>query len=62
MKVGDRYTALGRACAAAALLALLAAAGCGMRSSQDSRPPRTGNVTLHFVSQSCFQGEIIPCG
>ncbi len=46
--------------AAAAMLALLA--GCALRSGGDGRVPRADNVTLHILSQSCFQGEIVPCG
>lgn len=59
LRAGDRHIAASRW---AALTVLMALAGCAPQAGRESRPPRTENVTLHFLSQSCFQGEIIPCG
>ena len=59
MRVSDPRTVRLRTAAAAALILL---AGCALRSGGESRVPRAGNVTLHILSQSCFQGEIVPCG
>lgn len=55
-------------CAGAVLLAVSAAvlllggcAGSGARPSVDSGL-RPTNVELYIASQSCFQGEVVPCG
>ncbi len=49
-----------------ALLAvgLIAAQGCSFLSSGGggSNGLRPTNVELYIVSQSCFQGEVVPCG
>jgi len=45
-----------------AMLAILIQ-GCGgafMGMGKGSQ--RATNVEIHLVSQSCFQGEIVPCG
>jgi hypothetical protein len=59
MRANDRCNWLAGSVAMAALVVL---AGCGLRSGMERRPPRVEDVTLHFLSQSGFQGEIIPCG
>ncbi len=45
-----------------AAVSILLPAGCGRHAGQEVRPPRTGNVTLHVISQSGLQGEVVPCG
>lgn len=42
-------------------LSALALHGCatGMMGKGNTRPT---NVEIQLISQSCFQGEIIPCG
>lgn len=56
-----RHT-LGRPPRLLAAAVVLLAAGCALQAGQERRPPRTADVTLHLLSQSGFQGEIIPCG
>ncbi len=50
--------------AAIAVLAALAAytLGCGRGAREESRAPRTEDVTVRILSQSCFWGEVVPCG
>ena len=50
--------------AAAALLAAGLLQGCtgGMLGGHGSSDLRTTNVEVRVLSQSCFQGEVVPCG
>ncbi len=46
------------------LLAALAilVQGCGGMFGLGGPKKRTTNVELFLLSQSCFQGEVVPCG
>ncbi len=41
---------------------LLAGVASGLASQLNSPGLRPTNVELYIVSQSCLQGEVVPCG
>jgi len=48
--------------AAFVMLAVVATASHGSRNAVDESLLRPTNIELRILSQSCFQGEIVPCG
>jgi len=62
MQVRVRQIPLLHVAVVTAVTALALLAGCIPPASRAQRASRSGDVALHMFSQSCVQGEIIPCG
>lgn len=44
----------------AALLAVFLLQGCALMGGNSGKRPT--NIEVRFLSQSCFNGDVVPCG